>query len=227
MRGTWQRTIVGVLLVAAARATEPVAAQDPTPVAGCAVAPRTVAEVVAAGAADATPVAVFDLPGAATPSPAPAAEPVGPGTPLEIVLPTGEPAPVEATAAMRSTLEAFLACQNAGDVLRTLALVTDDYVVDSFGRPALTEENVAAYAAEPRPVPPEQQRAVAAVREARVLPGGRLAALFDLAATGGPAPGEIRTDFVVFAPTTDGYAIDAIQAGLPPEEFGPEAQPVG
>ncbi len=225
MRGTWQRTIVGVLLVAAARATEPVAAQDPTPAAGCTVAPRTVAEVVAAGAADATLVAVVDLPGEATP--APAAEPVGPGTPLEIVLPTGEPAPVEATAAMRSTLEAFLACQNAGDVLRTLALVTDDYVVDSFGRPALTEENVAAYAAELRPVPTEQQRAVAAVRDARVLPGGRLAALFDLAATGGPAPGEIRTDFVVFAPTTDGYAIDAIQAGLPPEQFGPEAQPVG
>jgi len=124
---------------------------------------------------------------------------------------------------MRATLEAFLACANEGDVLRTLALVTDGYIVDSFGLAALTEENIAAYVAEPRPVPPEQQREVVAVREARVLPGGRVAALFDLAATGGPVPGEIRTDFVIFAPTADGYAIDAIRAGLPPERFGPDA----
>ena len=227
MRGTWRALIAGVLFAAATTTAQPVSAQNPTPAAGCTVAPRTVAEVVAAGASAATPVAPFDLPGAATPAPVPAVEPTGPGTPLEIVLPLGEPAPAGATEAMRSTLEAFLACQNAGDVLRTLALVTDDYVVESFGRSALTEENVAAYAAVPRPVPPEYQRAVAAVREARVLPGGRLAALFDLAATGGPAPGEIRTDFVVFAPTADGYAVDAIQAGLPPEEFGPGAQPAG
>jgi hypothetical protein len=228
MRRTRHGLVVAAAL-AAAMVARPVAAQETTPAAaGCEVVPRTVAEIVAAGDA-ATPVAVFDLPGAATPAsqPVPAAEPAGPGTPLEIELPEGEPAPDETVAGMRATMEAFLACANAGDVLRTLALVTDDYIVDSFGRGALTAENIADYAAEPRPVPTAQQRAVAAVREARVLPGGRVAALVDLAATGGPVPGEVRTDFIVFVPTADGYAIDSIQAGLPPETFGPNAEPVG
>jgi len=237
MRRTRQALLVRVALaaLAAATAAQPVGAQEATPATvACAVAPRTVAEIVAAGAATVTPVAVFDLPGAATPIPPPApaspapstppaVEPVGPGTPLQIVLPEGEPVSDAAVVGMRTTLEAFLACANEGDVLRTVALVTDDYILDSFGRGALTEANIADYAAAPRPVPVAQQRAVVAVRGARLLPDGRAAALFDLAATGGPVPGEIRTDFVVFAPTPAGYLIDAIQAGLPPETFGPAA----
>lgn len=206
------------------------AAQEATPiVAGCTVAPRTVDDVIAAAESAATPVA---SPGAnaddhhdATPPARGALEPVGPGTPIEIELPEGTPAAAADIVAGRVTLEAFLACLNAGEVLRTLALVTDGYIVQSFGRTGLTEENIAEYVASPQPVPPEQQRQVIAVRDARMLADGRVAALFDLAVIGGEKAGDLRTDFVIFAPTAEGLLIETVRAGLPAADFGPTASP--
>lgn len=238
-----RRMVAGLVTVAVlASVPNPVAGQAPPgPVAGCAVAPRTVGEVVAAAergrpsapaGTPAVPVspavspaapAAVPPPSAATPAASPTdVEPAGPGRPLEIVLPAGAPAPPAAVAAMRATMEQYVACATVGDVLRLLALMTDDYIVATFRPAALTEENVAAYAAEPRPVPPEQRRRLVALRQPRLLPDGRLAALVDLAAVAGPVPGAIRTDFVVFAKEDGTLRIDAYTAGLPPERFGPE-----
>lgn len=216
----------------------------PTPVA-CIVTPRTVADVVAvvnAPQSDGTPIpdaqdhgeearraspAAAAPPPAATPaaSPTPAPEPTGPGRPLAVTLPEGDPAPPEAVAAMTAAMEQFIACANAGDSLRQMALVTDDYLRHGFAGAQLTEADVVGFVGTPQPIAPEDQRTLAAVRGGRVLPGGYVAALFDLAAVAGPVPGEIRTDFVVFAPLGGRLLVAAYVNGLPPDQFGPEATP--
>jgi hypothetical protein len=211
----------------------------PGPIA-CTVTPRTVAEVVAvvnAPRAAGTPIPDahgHDEPGLASSpaaggpaaaSPAPVREPTGPGRPLAVTLPDGEPASPEAVAAMTAAREEFDACANAGDSLRQMALVTDDYLRHGFAGAHLTEADVAGFVGTPRPIAPADQRTIAGVRGARVLPGGYLAALFDLAAVAGPVPGEIRTDFVVFAEHDGRLLVAAYVNGLPPEQFGPEATP--
>jgi hypothetical protein len=187
------------------------------------------ASPAAPGAPDVTapaPAASPAGPGS-TASPTPVREPTGPGRLREITLPEGDPAPPEAVAAMLATLDQFVACANAGDSLRLMALVTDDYLRGGFGDTGLTKADVAAFVGTPSPIAPEDQRVVAGIREARLLPGGQAGALVDLAAVAGPVPGEIRTDFVVFQPDADPtlYRIAAYAAGLPPDRFGPAATP--
>jgi hypothetical protein len=126
---------------------------------------------------------------------------------------------------MTAAMEQFIACANAGDSLRQMALVTDDYLRHGFAGAQLTEADVVGFVGTPQPIAPEDQRTVAAVRGGRVLPGGYVAALFDLAAVAGPVPGEIRTDFVVFAEHDDRFLVAAYVNGLSPEQFGPEATP--
>ncbi len=235
------------LSLGAAATHGPVAAAEasPGPVA-CTVTPRTVADVVAvvnAPRAAGTPIPDahgHDHPDNATPpaedaatpaapgaaSPTPVREPTGPGRPLGIVLPEGDPAAPEDVSAMTAAMEQFVACANAGDSLRQMALVTDDYLRHGFAGAHLTEADVVGFVGTPQPIAPEDQRTVAGVRGARVLPGGFVAALFDLAAVGGPVPGEIRTDFVVFEEQDGRLLVAAYVNGLPPEQFGPEATPL-
>ncbi len=234
-----------VLPLLAAALSMPVAAwQDtPAPVA-CTVTPRTVADVVAvvnaprlagspipddrdhAPSLDASdPVSASSPAAVSAASPTPVREPTGPGRPLAIDLPDGDPAPADTLAAMTAAMEQFIACAKAGDSLRQMALVTDDYLRLGFAGAHLTEADVAGFVGTPQPIAPEDQRTVAGVRGGRVLSSGHVAALFDLAAVAGPVPGEIRTDFVVFAEHDGRLLVAAYLNGLPPEQFGPEATP--
>ncbi|MFM9107382.1 MAG: hypothetical protein ACKOWF_11870, partial [Chloroflexota bacterium] len=194
----------------------------------CTVAPRSPREVARiAGTPEAAPAAPAAAAGDApvgSPTPRrPAREPKGPGVPLEVTLPEGPPAPEAAVAGMTATMRQFTACYSAGEALRMMALVTDEYLRGGFAGRALSEQDVVAFAGTPRPMPPAEQRTLAAVRGARQFPDGRVAALFDLAAVGGPAPGEIRTDFVVFREVDGAWLIESYAAGLPPDRFGPGA----
>lgn len=193
----------------------------------CTVEPRTPREVaVIAGTPQAPDVSVLQPPVVtdATPAPRkPAREPKGPGVPVEINLPEGPPPPDEAVAAMTAVMEQFAACYSAGESLRMMALVTDEYLKNGFAGRALSEQDVVAFAGTPRPMPPAEQRTLAGVRGARVLQDGSAAALFDLAAVGGAVPGEIRTDFVIFREVGGAWLIDAYASGLPQDRFGPAA----
>ena len=83
--------------------------------------------------------------------------------------------------------------------------------------------DVEAFAGTPKPLPDEERFVLAAVRGARMFEDGRIAALFDLAAVGGPVPGEIRTDFVVFREVDGRWLIDGYLASVPPDQYGPDA----
>ncbi len=244
MSGEWARPRLRTLAMAGVTAAQmlagliavPVLAQDQAADAtveadgaagDCTVEPRTPREVaIIAGTPKPEVVSVLEPPVVddATPTPRkPAREPKGPGVPLEIVLPEGPPPPDEAVAGMSDTMEQFAACYSAGESLRMMALVTEEYLKGGFAGRALSEQDVVAFAGTPRPMPPGEQRTLAGVRGARVLVDGRTAALFDLAAVGGAVPGEIRTDFVVFREMGGVWLIDAYASGLPPETFGPGA----
>jgi hypothetical protein len=235
MHRTWQAPAIAAAMAIAATlglgGIAPARAQDPgssTPVAGgCTVEPRTPREVaVIAGTPPAAAQSVFELPVVddATPTPRkPAREPKGPGVPLEIVLPEGPPPPDNAVAGMTATMEQFAACYSAGESLRMMALVTDEYLKGGFAGRALSVQDVVAFAGTPRPMPTAEQRTLAGIRGPRLLQDGRTAALFDLAAVGGAVPGEIRTDFVVFREVGGRWLIDAYASGLPQDTFGPGA----
>ncbi|MGI9254323.1 MAG: hypothetical protein ACR2J8_11285, partial [Thermomicrobiales bacterium] len=147
----------------------------------------------------------------------------GPGVPLEVQLPEGALASDGQVAAMTVAMEQFTACLNAGEALRMMALVTDAYLKGGFAGRALDEADVIAFAGTPKPMPDYDQRTLAGVRGARGFPDGRSAALFDLATVGGPVPGEIRTDFVIFREVDGVWLIDGYASSLPPEKYGPES----
>lgn len=183
----------------------------------CDLQPRTIEQVVSVigtPGADATPLA----------TPVAVQEPSGPGVPLEVTLPEGKPASILVVNDVSRDMRRFTACFNLGDVPRMMNLVSDQYLSWSFGIGGLTRERAQEYIATPAPIPVEEQRDVVDVRDARVLDDGRIGALFDLAARGGPVPGEIRTDFVIFREQGDRWVIDAYAANLPPDEFGPFAE---
>jgi hypothetical protein len=213
-----------IAVIALAAALVPAAAQDPA--GACTVEPRTPREVaVVAGTPEPSPVSALDLPVIDDATPAPPREPSGPGIPDRIVLPSGDPAPGDVVAGIAATMEQFTACTNAGEALRMMALVSDDFLRGGFAGRALDEADVISFAGTPRPLDPAEQRDVATIRQPQLLGPGLAAALVDLAALGGPVPGEIRTDYVVFSQHGDRWLIEAYAANLPPDEFGPNAAP--
>jgi hypothetical protein len=115
-------------------------------------------------------------------------------------MPEGEPADDATVAAVLETVWQLGACINAGDFFgRYAALFTDEYFqreVERFG--PLPEEEVAAMAASPQPLPAEFQVALLAVVEVRMLPDGRVAGLFDIQDpfAGGAGPSRFYWEFV-------------------------------
>ena len=193
----------------------------------CTVPPRTPREVaVVAGTPEPAPLPAQATPDveSATPSASQASrEPTGPGVPDAIVLPEGAPAPDEVILAITGTMEQFTGCTNSRESLRMMALVTDEFLRGGFSGRALSEQDVMAFAGTPRPIDPADQRVLVTIRGTRILPDGRAGAVIDLASVGGPVPGEIRTDFVVFREVDGRWLIDSYAANLPPEQFGPDA----
>lgn len=186
-------TLAAVMLAFALGGRVPVAAQEATPgTAGEAVDPgecRVGAPTVESlGQLLGTPAAPLEE---ATPemagSPGPFTRPQGPAA---------DPATVEAITA---TYRELVACLNGGDLLRPFALYTEGYI-----RRNISPEQVQSFRATPVPQEPVQV-AFRGVREAVVLPDGRVGALIDLA---NPTTGEQTTLFAVLAQVGDRWLID-------------------
>ena len=159
--------LVALALLGPARAL----AQDATPAAGgealdpaeCRVEPRDADELIALWYDEAgTPVA-------ATP---------GAGTLDSVPVPLGEPADAETVAGATGAIREILACFNAGDFGRALALFSDD-LIRSFGpEPGETPEDVRGFLeAAPGPLPAGDRIRLLAITDVSVMEDGRVGAL--------------------------------------------------
>ncbi|MGH2560859.1 MAG: hypothetical protein ACRDJH_17480 [Thermomicrobiales bacterium] len=142
----------------------PAAAQESPDPSECQVEPRDdawIADVIA------TPAVAVASPAAlpATPVPADA-------------LPGGEPAGPDALFGINQTMRELVACVNAGDTQRALALLTDDAsretVVALFGV-AIVSGPIPD--ATPTPLPADEQLPFFSIRDPRVLEDGRVGAI--------------------------------------------------
>jgi hypothetical protein len=103
----------------------------------------------------------------ATPAPTPFQLPVA-------QLPRGEPADLQTIAAITATTEQFIACMNAGDLLRFLAILSDD-AVRSLGRELNFPLDDPSFAT---PQPTEEAPIhIASIEGVRMLPDGRVGAV--------------------------------------------------
>ncbi|HEU5433403.1 MAG TPA: hypothetical protein VFU81_17190 [Thermomicrobiales bacterium] len=162
-------------------------ASPATPAAGprCEAPPRSQAELTA----------LFATPLAATP------------VPTSGVVPAGTPANSAIEAELAATVAGWLACQNAGEPLRAWSWFTDAYLRRLLDRQGGV--NPAAYdpLATPEPAAPDDQAAIAAIRDARLLPDGRAGATVTLTYPAVPMP---KTFFFTFARVDSRWLIDGI-----------------
>ncbi|MER3438500.1 MAG: hypothetical protein C4346_13460 [Chloroflexota bacterium] len=171
-----------------AQQATPAADLGPPTAAECQIAPRSEAEIAALAA---TPIV--------TPATPVTAEPA--------TLPAGEPADAATIAGLMQTLRDVIACAEAGDLGRLLALYTDEYIA----REILAAEPVPIVpghrpAGTPQPPsPPAVIDLTPVILEARLLPDGRVAALVTIAEPGSPV------DVVWFQRVGDRWLIDMIR----------------
>ncbi|MGI8477483.1 MAG: hypothetical protein ACR2OO_14090 [Thermomicrobiales bacterium] len=109
-------------------------------------------------------------PVAETPTPESAASP----TPF--AMPAGDAADAQTTAAVTRTVREFIACLNAGDVLRTLSLYSDAYIAAAVGPRGMPQD---AYAVLGRPTPAAEgdKTDLYDIGDVLILPDGRAAVL--------------------------------------------------
>ncbi len=147
------------------------AAQEATPdsttgTVACTVEPRPIDEMLGTWfSPEGTPVA--------TPEPEP------PVT-SEAELPQGDPVDPEIEDAINATLQEIFACFDDGDYGRAFALFTDDYLLQFGPEMGTTLEQTRDFLeASPVPVPDEQRIEIGRMRDARMLPDGRVGAILD------------------------------------------------
>jgi copper transport protein len=116
----------------------------------CTVAPRTLDEIAAL------------------------AETAAPQEPPNAMEADGEPASPEEVAGITSTVEEMVACSNAGDILRRLAVYSDNRI--HFAYPDGPNPALEAMAANPMPVQPFERVAITAIENVTTLPDGRVSA---------------------------------------------------
>lgn len=187
--------LLGVVAVGNA----PAAAQQASPAASpavvaCTVAPRPVDQLIG----------FWYGPGGTPAATPPAGSPVASAAEL----PQGEPADAVTVAAITATTQEVFACVNAGEFARQLALYTDRLTRQFGPQHGETEAQTRAFVATPHPAPPDQRVTVLGLRDARVLPDGRVGALLELEVndpTQGPAP---QTAFIVFVRDGDRWLVD-------------------
>ncbi len=132
----------------------------------------------------------------------PAASPVAEETPF--VLPQGSSANAEAVEGVTATVREAIACLNAGETLRYLALHTDGYVARLAAEGLLSQEQLDTVAAPPTPLDPAAQIGLIAVEDVRMLADGRIAVLIR---QDDPTTGPQRV-FFVMAEQGGRYLID-------------------
>lgn len=93
--------------------------------------------------------------------------------------PAGAPADPETVAAVTATLRELSACENARDLLRAMALVSDDQLRLRSSAPGGIDAFAAALATPPAPRPFAERSAMATVRDVRVLDDGRVGAIVE------------------------------------------------
>ncbi|HEY7034826.1 MAG TPA: serine hydrolase domain-containing protein [Thermomicrobiales bacterium] len=125
-------------------------------------------------------------------------------------MPAGEPADAATVTGITATLREALACLNAGDQARFMALFSDDILRFFFALNPIAPEALAALlAATPVPQAPGQQLGTLGVHDARVLPDGRVAALADDYDPTEP-PFGLATDYAEFVKVGDRWLIDSL-----------------
>lgn len=115
----------------------------------------------------------------------------------------GTAASVQTIAAVTLVARDVIAAFNAGSPLRAFVHFSDDH----FRRQGeLTPEEIAVLQAPVQPLPPEEQETVVALREARLLPDGRVSAIL---ISHYPAVGDSRK-VLIFVRTPNRWLIDAV-----------------
>jgi hypothetical protein len=130
----------------------------------------------------------------ATPVPAvqPQASPVGSPTPF--AMPEGQEADEATIAAITAAVREYIACVNAGDYARALALYSDRALRDLLGEAfanGATAQQILDSLGTAQPLPDDQRTLIYGIDDVRVLPDGRVAALVigdDLAKPNPPGP---------------------------------------
>ncbi len=119
---------------------------------------------------------------------------------------TGEPADDATIRGITSTIEEATACANAGQPLRALALVTDDFLARQFvgeGGADVIESGALLERPVSPPIP-EEYLAVESIEEVTTFPDGSVGAVVVTV-----NPSETFTDFVVFVEGETRWLIDA------------------
>jgi hypothetical protein len=128
------------------------------------------------------PVAIVDVAGT----------PVGSPTPF--AMPEGQPADEATVAAITAAVREYVACLNAGDTARVLALYSDhglQVILADLIAGGATPQQILGSFGTPQPLPDDQLNLLYGVDDVRVLPDGRVAALIvgdNLAEPGPPGP---------------------------------------
>src|SRR6476620_4451227 len=130
--------------------------------------------------------------------------------PREWTMPAGTPADTETVDGITATLHEAMACLNANDPLRFLALFSDEMSQLFFALDPVPPDALPAMeAASPVASPPEMWLGLIGLHDARVLPDGRAAALGDSFDPTEP-PSGVGTDFAIFVKVGDRWLIDSL-----------------
>ena len=203
--GGWRRWLVmfasgAAMLPAGTSAQEatPIAARDVPSASECRVAARP----LDAFQALATPVP--DQPEPTLPS----------GAPME--LPAGEPLDEATLAAVSTTAREVIACSNAGERLRALALFSDNFLRQSFGQLGVFPPELYQRLATPQPLAVEQQVALVEVRDGRLLPDGRVGLVVVVDDPAAPSGERRSASFLYFVFQGDRWLIDGAIENIAP-----------
>lgn len=197
-----------------------VRAQDATPAAGlstdpslCTIEPTTVEALQAlygtpapAGAGEANSLAESE-------------------TPEVDVIPTGTPADEATTAEVTAAIQRQFACNNSGNLLASLAGISEHFISTEIGNAVFDEDLVAALEASPVALPADQQVVLLAVRDVTVYEDGRVGALIDYTIAGNPEGNSGQeTDLFIFVNEGGVWLLDDSFENLE-DTYGPDATP--
>jgi ketosteroid isomerase-like protein len=140
------------------------------------------------------------------------ASPVAEGTPKAVrtpgVVPEGTPADAETVAAVTAVVQELVGCYNAGDLLRSYGLYTDEYLHRLFSPQGGFTRAAYDSLATPEPAAdPGKHTAILAIKDVRVLDDGTVGATVTLRYAGVPVP---KSFFFTFVRTGDRWLISGI-----------------